>query len=71
MEYNYYDVHFFYSRKDGCSRGVKVPVDIEVHEDDTIIDYGVLIGIYDKEDAQYVDSVTFMDKKEFEKVFEI
>ena len=64
MKKFYYDLHVFYSRKDGFS----VPVMIESEEvlsEDEVIKYAVDNNIIDGEDANQVDSVVEIPEFEY------
>lgn len=60
----YFDLHVFYSRKNGFS----VPVEIETEDElleDEVIEYATNNNLIDEEDANQVDSVVEIDEKEY------
>lgn len=62
-EYDYYDIHVFYSRKDGFSVFLKCLSSFD--DDDDIIEEAVRQGILDDEDVRYVDYVLSIDENDY------
>lgn len=64
MQKFYYDLHVFYSRKDGFS----IPIAIESEEvmlDEEVIKYAVDNNLIDDEDSGQVDSVVEIPEFEY------
>jgi len=60
----YFDLHVFYSRKDGFS----VPVEIDsdnVYSEDEVIKYAVDNNLVDSEDSNHVDYVNEIELDEY------
>lgn len=60
----YFDLHVFYSRKNGFS----VPVEIETEDElleDEVIEYATKNNLIDEDDANQVDSVVEISEKEY------
>lgn len=60
----YFDVHVFYSRKDGFSVPIKINTNEVDEDDDTIIEFAVATGKLDIDDANnvsYVEEVELYD----------
>lgn len=62
----YYDVHVFYSRKDGFSIGVEIEL-LKNRElsDEEILQYCIDNNLLDSEDANYVDYIEEIDLEEY------
>ena len=63
----YFDVHVFYSRKDGFSVPVAIPNrnEDQSYDDDEMIELAVAQGVLDAEDANHVDSVDEITEQEY------
>jgi hypothetical protein len=57
----YFDVHVFYSRKDGFSVPIKINTNEVDEDDDTIIEFAVATGKLDRDDA---DNVSYVEEVE-------
>lgn len=62
----YFDLHVFFSRKEGYSVQLAIDVDEDVElQDEDVINLAVLHGQLDSEDAENVDLVDEIDKAEY------
>lgn len=64
MKMKYFDVHVFYSRKDGFSVFVKTTKDTE----EEVIEEAIKQKLIDSEDAKHVDYVEEISKAEYKRV---
>ena len=62
----YFDVHVFYSRKDGGSFFIKGEFD-DNWDEESVIEYAVENDLIEAEDAACVDYVVEIDKREYER----
>lgn len=61
----YYDLHVFYSRKDGFSVPVEIETDEEMLTDEEVIEFAEKNGLIDDSDSNQVDYVGEIELNEY------
>lgn len=61
----YYDVHVFYSRKNGFSVPVEIETDEDFLDEDEVIEIALNRGLIESEDSMQVDYVMELDENEY------